>query len=258
MALVFSLYIALYPTSNAHAQGASFTVQITGMAQPPGFTPALLTLHVYDTVVFVNHAMPATTYAITAIDGSFSSPAIASGDQWSMTFVNVGTHEYHESSSPQHMAGELVIVSDAVSLLPAPQPDVMATAITDIRAGNSPPDVITLPSTTAGAKIKHIQPTQSGVQLSFLVLALGLFLILLMQTGVAFAIALYFRRRSKSRDLGVDFQALEQPNSLESVGADDHAKHEGKTRSILKKLPFFHSSQGDDEEQEDDDEDYDE
>src|SRR5579863_1259998 len=107
MTLVFSLYIALYPTHNAHAQGESFTVQITGTAQPPGFTPALLTLHVYDTVVFVNHAIPATTYAITADDGSFSSPAIAPGDQWSTTFVNVGAHDYHESSSTQRMVGEL-------------------------------------------------------------------------------------------------------------------------------------------------------
>jgi hypothetical protein len=250
--------MALHPAHHAHAQGESFTVQITGMAQPPGFAPALLTLHIYDSVVFVNHAIPATTYAITADDGSFSSPAIAPGDQWSTIFVNVGTHEYHESSSIQHMSGELVIVSNAVSLLPTPQPEVMATAIADIRAGNSPPNVITLPTTTTDEKIKQMQITPSELQVPFLVLMLGLFLVLLMQAGIVFAVALYFRRKGKSHDLRPHPQVLEQPNPLESDDSDDQAEHAGKTRSILKKLAFFHSSQGDEEEQEDDDEDYDE
>src|SRR5690348_11453268 len=64
----------------ALAQGNTFIVVMLGRSQQPGFAPDLLTVHVYDTVVFVNSS--ATPIAITATDSSFSSPAIAPGKQW--------------------------------------------------------------------------------------------------------------------------------------------------------------------------------
>jgi plastocyanin len=124
----------------ASAVGGEATILIEGSLVPPGFWPSLLTVHVYDTVVFVNHSSPAASYAVTAGDGSFSSPAIAPGQQWQVTFNSVGVHEYHSASSPQSMAGEIQVVDTAVSLLPTAIPAIEATVTALIKAGHTPPD----------------------------------------------------------------------------------------------------------------------
>src|SRR5947209_3591371 len=132
------------------AQGESITVQITGAAQPPGFLPALLTVHLYDTIVFLNQSAPAATYAIAAQDGSFASPAIAHGEQWAVTVNATGPHPY-SVSSVSTMVGEIFVVANTVSLLPTPLPQAQATVNAALTAGKSPPDVTGL-STTGDQK----------------------------------------------------------------------------------------------------------
>ena len=141
----------LLPQS-AKAIGETTFVQITGPAQPPGFSPALLTIHLYDTVIFVNSST--TPYAVTSTDGSFSSPAIPIGQQWRVTFSNLGAHEYHATQAAQSMVGEILVVENSVSLLPTPVPQVEATVIALIKAGKHPPDTIILP-VTANPVVKH-------------------------------------------------------------------------------------------------------
>jgi hypothetical protein len=62
-------------------RGDTITVAINGVSQVPGFFPNFLTLHVNDTVVFVNQALPSSKYAVSADDGSFASPVIAPGSR---------------------------------------------------------------------------------------------------------------------------------------------------------------------------------
>lgn len=149
LCLPFSIIVTQLSLPYAHAQqaqGESIMVQITGAAQPPGFLPALLTVHLYDTVVFVNQSAPAATYAISAQDGSFASPAIAHGEQWAVTVNATGPHPY-SVSSVSTMVGEIFVVANTVSLLPTPLPQAQATVDAALTAGKSPPDVTGLSTT---------------------------------------------------------------------------------------------------------------
>lgn len=145
--LLGSALLALYQFEDAQAQGDAYVVTILGNAQPPGYAPALLSIHVYDTVVFVNQSAPAAPYAIIADDGSFSSPAIAPNQQWRFTFGSAGAYEYHDNNAPPRMAGEIVVLPADVPLLPSPLAAAQATAISYIKAGKSPPDTVWQQST---------------------------------------------------------------------------------------------------------------
>ncbi|MGI9058959.1 MAG: cupredoxin domain-containing protein [Ktedonobacteraceae bacterium] len=153
---LFSLlaYTTLLPTYNAHAQGEIATIQIVGPT--PGFSPALLTVHVLDYVIFINQTAPATNVTIAADDGTFSSPAIASGKQWATTFNSPGAYEYHDTTNPPHMVGEIVVVASSVTLLTTPAPQVEATTIALIQSGKTPPDNLALitptPTTTTPSR----------------------------------------------------------------------------------------------------------
>jgi plastocyanin len=124
------------------AQGDVAFVDILGSGQPPGFAPALLTVHVYDTIVFLNQSQPAVPYAVVAEDGSFSSPVIAPGQQWNLTINSPGAFEYHEAVTTPHMVGAIVVVDASIPLLPTPLPAAQATAMSDINAGHMPPDTV--------------------------------------------------------------------------------------------------------------------
>lgn len=149
--ITFTL-LSMYMSIPARAASSSITVQITGASQPPGFLPSLVTIHSGDVVNFVNDATPPASYTIVANDGSFSSPAIASKQQWNNTFPKVGTYEYHASGSSQYMVGEVVVVPVSVKLLSTPAPSAQATAIAAIRANKQPPPLpTTVPSTLTGS-----------------------------------------------------------------------------------------------------------
>jgi hypothetical protein len=77
----------LLPVPHAWAAGNTITVHITGTKHPPGFRPFLVTVHINDTIAFLNDAQPAATYRLAADDQSFASPPIGPGQQWSVTMV---------------------------------------------------------------------------------------------------------------------------------------------------------------------------
>jgi plastocyanin len=113
----------------AHAETNIVTIQITGITQPSGFLPALLTVHVNDTIVFVNKANPLATYSVVANDQRFASPPIAPGQQWTTTLATPGVYDYTDPAHSSQMFGELVVVPASVELLPTPQPGAVATAL---------------------------------------------------------------------------------------------------------------------------------
>src|SRR6266436_7317506 len=47
---------SLIPTHHVLSAGNTVTIHITGTARPPGFRPLLVTVHVNDTIVFLNDA----------------------------------------------------------------------------------------------------------------------------------------------------------------------------------------------------------
>ena len=152
--LAFAILCTYLPINNlvfqhiARAAGETVTIQITGSAQPPGFLPALLSVHIYDTVIFTNQASPASSYSIVADDGTFSSPAIAPGKQWIVTFNTPGEHEYHTSTHSQRMVGVIIVVPNSVSLLPTPVSGIEATVVALVKAGKTPPDTLIVPTPT--------------------------------------------------------------------------------------------------------------
>ena len=198
--LIFFLsFISIFFLRPQHAAaiGETIVVQITGPTQPPGFSPALLTIHMYDTVIFVNRTTVA--YAVSSEDGSFSSSAIPAGQQWRVTFSSLGSYEYHTTVAPQRMVGEILVVSDSVSLLPTPMPQIEATVVALIKAGKHPPDVVTLPTTTAPVVKYRATTSLLNTFLSPLILGIsgGSLLVLAL---IFFSIVLYRRHAKRVRD----------------------------------------------------------
>jgi plastocyanin len=157
LGLALAIYNVCLPTGHpayprtAQAAGEAVTIDITGSTQPPGFFPATLTVHVYDTVIFVNQPIQNssnTSYSIVADDGLFSSPMIAPRKQWIVTFNAPGEHEYHTSTHSPHMVGVIIVVPSSVSLLPTPVPGIESTVIALVKAGKTPPDTLIVPSPT--------------------------------------------------------------------------------------------------------------
>lgn len=135
MILFFMLSFLLISFTAATAQQklshtlSDIEIQITGASQPPGFLPSLVTVHTNDEVTFVNVATPSISYTLVANDDNFTSPAIASGGQWSHIFTKVGVYEYHASGFSQHMIGIIIVIPASVKLLATPAPSAKATAI---------------------------------------------------------------------------------------------------------------------------------
>jgi plastocyanin len=144
----------------------TFTIEMTGIDNPSGFLPALLTVHVNDTIVFVNKAVPVATYSVVANDQSFVSPPIAPGAQWSTTFTAPGVHEYTDPAFASQLFGELVVVPGSVELLPTAQPGAAQTVVAQDQAA-----LTGLPASAAA-----VAPDQ-GIPAWLLVVVLGVALV---------------------------------------------------------------------------------
>ena len=223
------------------------TVQINGPVQPPGFSPAFLTLHINDTVLFINHALPARSYTLSADDGSFSSPAIPSGGSWTITFHTLGSHTYRDASAASTMVGELMVVAKNVHLLATPDPLVEATVTTFIKNGQNPPDTIII--TTQ----KHATNSSSGSLIPMLILVVGISISATLLSILG--ITLYRRRQQH-------IHSVEEDLDDEITLADDDAissEHIQQIRTIIdnarKKLqtyPPFKPGKSEDDDDKDD------
>lgn len=197
---LINLCLCFLPFSSAGAQGSNATVQILGPLQPPGFFPALLTIHVNDYVTFVNQSSPPATFTIASDNGQFSSPALAPGKAWTIALSNPGAYEFHDAESSPRIVGEVIVVPDAISLLPTPEPAVAATALALIESGKTPPDNLAsiTPTTTSGIT-QTVSSTGWSTPIKLLMIA-GIGLLLL---ALLIAIILLIRRwRGRRRRRG--------------------------------------------------------
>ena len=212
--------LAMHPLQKALAQDNVFIVAILGSTQPPGFAPDLLTVHVYDTVVFINSAN--SPIAILAVDNNFSSPAIAPGQQWKVTFNSSGAFEYHENSSTPRMVGEIVVAPNTVALLPSPLPSAQQTAIAFIKAGKMPPDSVWQQVTPQISTLRVTHPTKKQTSSTLSVPPLALLLtfvrpviliVVIILAIFAFGLCglwLYRRQKSRKKDDDDDDEDIDE------------------------------------------------
>jgi plastocyanin len=249
------------PLRITKAAGETATIVIQGATAPPGFLPSFLTVHIYDTIVFVNHSSPPANYAVSASDGSFSSPAIAPDQQWKVAFTTIGVHEFYSVSAPQRMVGELLVVDNAVSLLPTAVPFVSATAIALIQAGHVPPDDLLMAAATPTSITKQAVKKTSATALPLYVpIALALMGVLLLSV-LAYLLSrgrshfMFHKRRSLTEEEDEDDMTLSEKKIPIRMGKEKNfvsgpATHStGSGRAPLLRLRRIHVKDDEDDDE---------
>jgi LPXTG-motif cell wall-anchored protein len=166
---VLASHARLASHKSAHAAASDPTVTVADFQ----FTPATITIHVGDTVTWVNHGPSAHT--ATASNGSFNTGVLQKGQSASHTFTTAGTFSYICSIHP-FMHGTVVVLANTTSNSTTP-----TTTSTTPSSTTTTPGTTTTPTSTAG------QLPTTGFALTATVLA-GLLL-----AGVGFAL----RRKSR-------------------------------------------------------------
>lgn len=85
--------------------------------QDYAYSPASLTVHVGDTVTWIQHDTAPHDVVTTSAPVSFRSPQLSQGQSWSYTFRTAGTYSYYCSVHPDMRAQ--VIVQPAAPTHPA-------------------------------------------------------------------------------------------------------------------------------------------
>jgi plastocyanin len=219
----FALCLLLFsPWSVVQARTSkTVIVQINGSKRPSGFFPAFLTVHVNETVVFVNQAFPKNAYSVVAVDGSFSSPPIPVDQRWKVSFTSPGTHEYRSQSAPVQMVGVLLVVNADVALLPVPNPLVEATVLAVINNRLPLPETPLLPLTKPPHAAAPATPSFLPV---ILAIAFGI------SSVVLLGFFLVFYRRYQTQHAAM------------VVGDDDAAEPSSFSRLVDRLFTFFSQS----------------
>jgi hypothetical protein len=107
------------------------------------FTPASLTIHVGDTITWVNNGP--SEHSATANNGSFNTGLLKKGASASHTFTTAGTFTYFCSVHP-FMHGTVVVLANAASTTP---PSSTTTTTTPSSTSTTPSSTSTTPQPTA-------------------------------------------------------------------------------------------------------------
>ena len=102
--LAFVGALALATGAAPGAPSEPLTVHIKNFA----FQPATLTVHAGDQVTFVNDDDDAHT--VTAVDRSFGSPGLDTGDHWTYAFKRTGKFAYICALHP-YMKGTIIVLA---------------------------------------------------------------------------------------------------------------------------------------------------
>ncbi|WP_406629785.1 plastocyanin/azurin family copper-binding protein [Amycolatopsis sp. WGS_07] len=94
----------------------------TVMMQNYAYSPASLTVHVGDTVTWIQHDTAPHDVVTTSAPVAFRSPQLSQGQSWNYTFRTAGTYSYYCSVHPDMRAQ--IIVQPAA----APPPPTRASA----------------------------------------------------------------------------------------------------------------------------------
>jgi plastocyanin len=135
----------------APAQAATHQVMMADYA----FSPAALTVHVGDTVTWMQHDQAPHDATTTSAPVSFRSPQLSPGQSWSYTFRTPGTYAYYCSVHPD-MRATVTVLAAATS---APQPKPAPAPAAQNPAKPKPATVAATPTTTGSPT----QPTTASV-----------------------------------------------------------------------------------------------
>ena len=147
------------------------------------FTPATITIHVGDTVTWVNHGPSAHT--ATANDGSFNTGVLPKGHSASHTFTKAGTFAYICTIHP-FMHGTVVVLANTTSTTTTP---TTTTPTSTTPASTTPASTTPAPTTPAPTSTSTAgQLPMTGFAVTAIVLA-GL-----LMTGIGVAL----RRKARA------------------------------------------------------------
>jgi hypothetical protein len=130
--------------------------------QDYAFSPASLTVHVGDTVTWMQHDQAPHDATTTNAPVSFHSPLLSAGQSWSYTFRTAGTYAYYCSVHPD-MRATIIALATAPAPQPRPAPAVSAPAKQQpatARATAAPPS--TTRASTAPASSSATNPAAGG------------------------------------------------------------------------------------------------
>lgn len=151
--MVFVLAALFVPLGVTPAKAAAFQVMMQGYA----FSPAALTVHVGDTVTWMQHDEAPHDATTTSAPVSFRSPSLSSGQSWSYTFRTPGTYAYYCSVHPDMRATVTVLPAPAPAAPPAPPKPAPAAPAVPRKTAVAPP-----PAATPGASPPPTQPVPAG------------------------------------------------------------------------------------------------
>jgi plastocyanin len=148
-ALLLSGLLALgIPWMATPAAAATQVVMMQGYA----YSPAALTVHVGDTVTWMQHDEAPHDVVTTSAPVAFRSPQLSQGQSWSYAFRQAGTYSYYCSVHPDMRA--TVTVLPAATTAPARPTTKPAAAV--------PPAKTTAPPKTTAAASSPGQPTTAA------------------------------------------------------------------------------------------------
>lgn len=161
--LAAAVLIALAAPQAPSAAAATQTV----MMQNYAYSPASLTVHVGDTVTWIQHDTAPHDVVTTSAPVAFRSPQLSQGQSWSYTFRTAGTYSYYCSVHPD-MRAQITVQPAAPTQAPptrassaAPATRPVATPNRTAVAAPAAPAAPT-PSSSAGTTPTPSQPAAAA------------------------------------------------------------------------------------------------
>ena len=149
------------------------------------FTPASITIHVGDTVTWVNNGPSAHT--ATANNGAFNTGVLQKGHSASHTFTKAGTYSYICSIHP-FMHGTVVVLANTTSTTTTPATTPTSTTPASTTPASTTPASTTPTSTTPASTSTAGQLPLTGFATT------GIVLVGLLLTGAGIAL----RRKARA------------------------------------------------------------
>ncbi|WP_020659046.1 cupredoxin domain-containing protein [Amycolatopsis benzoatilytica] len=134
--LAAAVLLGLFAAPASPAAAAAQTV----MMQDYAYSPASLTVHVGDSVTWIQHDTAPHDVVTTSAPVAFRSPQLSQGQSWSYTFQTAGTYAYYCSVHPD-MRAQVIVQPAATTQPPAPRttPSVSASRTPSRTAAAAPP-----------------------------------------------------------------------------------------------------------------------
>ncbi|GAA1031518.1 MULTISPECIES: cupredoxin domain-containing protein [Amycolatopsis] len=158
------LFAAVVLLTLAAPVTASAAAAQTVMMQDYAYSPASLTVHVGDTVTWIQHDTAPHDVVTTSAPVAFRSPQLSQGQTWNYTFRTPGTYSYYCSVHPDMRAQ--VIVQPAATQPPSPPRTTSAAPASRAapsRTAVAAPPVVPTATTPPSTVATSAMPSQSAV-----------------------------------------------------------------------------------------------